>query len=353
VYLDGIQRYSRVRLISFYILILVSIFVNGCGGGSGSGGGGSPSSNTPPEIISAPQLYAKANSSYNYEVHASDKEGDALTFSLKTLPTGMEIDPSTGRISWTPGSSQGGKNEVVVKVTDGKNEVTQSFTVSVQTSTVIVSKSILASTGGTIEVLDPTSEFLGSKVDIPAGALATDTTISLSKVSLPVFAPEGHPVLEIASNGSISSSEKSKKNFKLNISGRSVVVTIPYTSSFLQTYKIIDETKLKIFAGKSSNLPLLIRRWTALPNSCDSSAINSSCVNLSTKTITAKIDFDFETVTIGTDGILSGFQPRFFEKFSGNEDQFWKANPSDRNLLILHGIYSSADGFLGSNDVVQ
>ena len=87
--------------------------------------------NRAPAITSTPATTATENSAYSYDVKASDADGDSLTFSLATSPTGMSINPNTGLISWTPSFAQSGSHSVVVQVSDGAATPTQSFTIDV------------------------------------------------------------------------------------------------------------------------------------------------------------------------------------------------------------------------------
>lgn len=76
------------------------------------------SHNAPPEITStAPPLDSP---SYLYYVRATDPDGDPLTFSLLTAPTGMTLHPATGRLFWDPAPGQVGFHPVSLKVSDGQ-----------------------------------------------------------------------------------------------------------------------------------------------------------------------------------------------------------------------------------------
>ncbi len=89
--------------------------------------------NQPPVITSAPPITASSEVSYSYQVHASDPNGDALTFSLAGGPQGMSISAG-GLISWTPSEAQTGDNAVTVQVNDGRGgTAAQSFKVTVET----------------------------------------------------------------------------------------------------------------------------------------------------------------------------------------------------------------------------
>ena len=99
--------------------------------------------NNAPVIESDPTLTATEGALYTYVVEATDPEGDTLTYSLTTSPTGMTINSSTGVISWTPASA--GSYDVTVEVADLYRSTSQLFTIT-------VSETILTS----IEVNPPT-----------------------------------------------------------------------------------------------------------------------------------------------------------------------------------------------------
>jgi predicted transcriptional regulator len=76
---------------------------------------------------------AGVNEQYSYDVEATDPDdaNETLTFSLANPPYGMEIDPSTGMITWTPRSNQTGQHQITVMVSDGLEFQTQAFNVTV------------------------------------------------------------------------------------------------------------------------------------------------------------------------------------------------------------------------------
>jgi len=85
--------------------------------------------NHPPVITSTAVTSATKGEPYSYNVDATDSDGDTLTYSLTTKPSGMSINSSTGLIAWTPTTS--GDYNVTVKVSDGELSATQSFTITV------------------------------------------------------------------------------------------------------------------------------------------------------------------------------------------------------------------------------
>jgi predicted GH43/DUF377 family glycosyl hydrolase len=89
-------------------------------------GGGNP-----PVIISQPPTMAIVGDLYTYTVQAVDADKDPLTYSLTSKPIGMTIKSQSGAIEWTPKPGMEGKNPVVVTVSDGKFQVTQSYDIMV------------------------------------------------------------------------------------------------------------------------------------------------------------------------------------------------------------------------------
>ncbi|MBE3086158.1 MAG: carboxypeptidase regulatory-like domain-containing protein, partial [Bacteroidetes bacterium] len=89
-----------------------------------------PGINHAPTITSTPITTVTVDDLYVYGVNATDPDGDTLTYSLTTKPTGMTINSTTGLINWTPTST--GDYDITVRVSDGSLFDTQSFTITVE-----------------------------------------------------------------------------------------------------------------------------------------------------------------------------------------------------------------------------
>ncbi|MDT8282016.1 MAG: putative Ig domain-containing protein, partial [Gammaproteobacteria bacterium] len=86
-------------------------------------------SNRPPVITSAPVAQATIDQPYTYQVIASDVDANVLTYRLLAAPLGMNINASSGVISWLPANFE--TSNVNIEVDDGKTgKATQLFTVS-------------------------------------------------------------------------------------------------------------------------------------------------------------------------------------------------------------------------------
>jgi len=116
---------NRKILILISVLLFLPLFVS-CFS--------APTTNQSPTITSTPITTATVDELYTYDVNATDPDGDPLTYSLTTSPTGMAIDSTTGVINWTPTSGQIGYNDVTVKVSDGELLDTQSFVITVNSA---------------------------------------------------------------------------------------------------------------------------------------------------------------------------------------------------------------------------
>ena len=84
--------------------------------------------NSFPEITSSPSYGRLENQKFTYQVKATDPENDTLFYSLKTAPSGMTIEKTTGLIQWIVPQDFKGKAEIAVVVSDGHGgEALQSF----------------------------------------------------------------------------------------------------------------------------------------------------------------------------------------------------------------------------------
>jgi hypothetical protein len=91
--------------------------------------------NRPPDITSNPRTTARTSSGYFYKLAATDPDGNPITFTLVSAPTGMTVN-SEGLVAWTPTAAQTGPSAVSVSVSDGQGGTdTQSWTLNVSNST--------------------------------------------------------------------------------------------------------------------------------------------------------------------------------------------------------------------------
>jgi VCBS repeat-containing protein len=96
--------------------------------------------NDAPFVTSEAVTTATEYQAYRYDVVASDAENDTISFSLTTAPAGMQIDGTTGAISWMPEAS--GDFDVVVAVSDSVDADSHSFTISVAAEPAVAGRAV-------------------------------------------------------------------------------------------------------------------------------------------------------------------------------------------------------------------
>ncbi len=90
--------------------------------------------NTPPEITSSANDGRVVNGTYTYQITATDKDNDPLTYSLKSGPAGMTVNASTGLVQWNIPTDFKGSTMIVVSAADGHGgEAVQNFTFEMAT----------------------------------------------------------------------------------------------------------------------------------------------------------------------------------------------------------------------------
>jgi len=120
------QSNKSLKLDILALLFVALTIFSGCAGTA-------PPINHAPTIISAEITTTFVEAAYIYDVDAIDPDtGDILIYSLSVNPVGMDIDPATGVINWTP--TDIGSFEVTVEVSDGELTATQDFMITVSPS---------------------------------------------------------------------------------------------------------------------------------------------------------------------------------------------------------------------------
>src|SRR6478736_7268990 len=74
---------------------------------------------TEPQIDSKPYPVAEVGQPYKYAVHATDPDGNPITYSVEQGPAGMGYASANATATWTPTGSQLGIHQVTVRAKDG------------------------------------------------------------------------------------------------------------------------------------------------------------------------------------------------------------------------------------------
>ncbi|HEX6994426.1 MAG TPA: putative Ig domain-containing protein [Gammaproteobacteria bacterium] len=95
---------------------------------------GTEPENRPPTISGTPPTTVVQGNAYSFRPTASDPDGDVLTFRIANQPSWANFDPSTGRLSGTPGANDVRTySNIRISVTDGEAEVSlPAFSITVQ-----------------------------------------------------------------------------------------------------------------------------------------------------------------------------------------------------------------------------
>ncbi|MDR0274777.1 MAG: putative Ig domain-containing protein, partial [Burkholderiaceae bacterium] len=151
------------------------------------------STNRPPVITSAPRVTATAGAPYEYQVVASDADGDPLTYVLLTAPTGMTIS-AAGKVEWAVPAGMAGSEAVEIKASDGRGgEVTQAYAIGVGITAnrpplINSTPAVTATAGATykyqVSATDPDGDVLSYAVSTAAPDITIDAATGL--VSWPV-----------------------------------------------------------------------------------------------------------------------------------------------------------------------
>jgi hypothetical protein len=111
--------------------------------------------NVAPKLAEIGNQLAEEGSLFSVNANASDDDDPAnpLTYSLTQAPSGLEIHPDTGLVTWTPGESAGGGIfPVTVKVNDGgEGNLSDETTFSVSVSEVNSAPQLAALADQTID----------------------------------------------------------------------------------------------------------------------------------------------------------------------------------------------------------
>jgi len=152
--------------------------------------------NGPPAFTSAPPIETVPGAAYSYAPTVEDDPGDTSAFSLAAAPAGMDIDPDTGLVTWTPLDTQLGDQPVTIRVTDARGlTATQTYSLAVVPDTVAPTLSIDLSS----ERVDPGEDAILTVVADDNGAPPTVVVLA-NGVPVPLD-ENGQAVLPTGSSG--------------------------------------------------------------------------------------------------------------------------------------------------------
>ncbi len=228
---------SKKRFNKNIIVLSLGLALSACGGSSNDDKV-TADINSVPAISSTAVTTVESGTLYNYSLVATDADGDTLTMSASSLPAWLTFDSATGSLSGTPAESDAGDTAIILTVSDGTDEMTQSFTITVtvpvpvNNAPVITSTSIEAATASadysyTLAATDADNDSLTmSATTIPAWLAFDETTGILS--GTPTDSDEGdHTVVLAVTDGS----DETTQSFTITVSVSAPVNTAPEITS--------------------------------------------------------------------------------------------------------------------------
>ena len=92
-----------------------------------------PPANIPVRFTSTPSPTAWVSQEYTYNLTSIDEDGDIPFYALLTAPSNVTLDSSTGKLHWTPATSDIGNHTITIQVSDGRGGLdNQTFTITVK-----------------------------------------------------------------------------------------------------------------------------------------------------------------------------------------------------------------------------
>ena len=143
----------------------------------------------PPVLAAIGSKAVGEGSTLSFTVSATDADGDPLTYSTGTLPSGASFTAATRTFTWTPSSTQGGNYQVAFSVSDGLLSDSETITITVNN---VNHAPVLSPVGNrttyegsalvyTISATDPDGDPLAySSSPVPSGASFTPGTRTFS-----------------------------------------------------------------------------------------------------------------------------------------------------------------------------
>ncbi|MBI4817920.1 MAG: hypothetical protein HY791_16790 [Deltaproteobacteria bacterium] len=122
--------------------------------------------------------HAVAGTTYSFTVRLVGSVSTPVTLTMPTKPSSATLDPATGQVSWTPTSLEKGAQTFVAVASVSGATVTSRAT-SVVGVPLDGASATIDSAGGYVEITNRRSPAKGARIDIPGGALAAPTTISI------------------------------------------------------------------------------------------------------------------------------------------------------------------------------
>ncbi len=129
-----------------------------------------PGGNHSPQFTSTPPVAIAQGQTLQYDITATDADGDQIIFTMRQAPAGATLDQFTGRLLWTPTVTQTGTQFFTVVAEDGRGGSSlQSFAVELRASVDI----------------DPPQDGDGDGYFVPEDCDDTNSNVNPGRVEIP------------------------------------------------------------------------------------------------------------------------------------------------------------------------
>lgn len=142
-----------------------------------------PNSNRPPIITTTPVFTAEADVLYQYDLNATDPDGDNVVYRLGSGPVNMAVAPGSGLVTWTPNADDEGEHIVQVIAEDVHGaQATQGFALHIRVNhpPQITSAPVINVTAGakfhySVEATDPDGDPLSYSLGPAPDGMSIDS----------------------------------------------------------------------------------------------------------------------------------------------------------------------------------
>ncbi|MBW7992571.1 MAG: hypothetical protein FVQ84_21500 [Planctomycetes bacterium] len=94
-------------------------------------GSSSDPNNPSPVLQSIGDKTVNENASLTFTLNATDPNGEPITYSAYSLPSGATLDSQTGDFAWMPSYTQAGSYSVMFRASDGNSNASETITITV------------------------------------------------------------------------------------------------------------------------------------------------------------------------------------------------------------------------------
>lgn len=225
------MRNKNAALLLFFIIVITVLLSSGCISDGLSSGA--------PVIESILNQTGKVGQEFTYQVIAYDPENGELTYTLTEKPEGMEIESSTGLITWTPGENQIETFTVEVKVSNGNCFSLEQFEITIE------DVSSISASLTSITVLPSTmSIVVGNNTSITSIAAYYDDGSSVSVLGLASYSSNNTGIASVSTTGRVT-----------GVSAGSAVITVTYTEDGITKTDTVNVTVEDISLTSITVLP--------------------------------------------------------------------------------------------------